>query len=76
MPELAGPYPAPTERTMFEAVADVLITIANGAYSIVTGVVTLRTILVVVIVASLSWLAACEIEDLDRRAYKPPVRPH
>lgn len=61
---------------MLEAVADVLITIANGAYSIASGVFTLRTILVLATVASLAWLAACEIEALDRRAYKPPVRPH
>lgn len=61
---------------MFEAVADVLTTIANGAYSIATGVFTLRTILVLVVIASLAWLAAVEIEALDRRAYKPTVRPH
>lgn len=76
MANLGTALGAPTGAAMFEAIANVLIAIANGALTILGGLLTLRVGLVVVIVACLAWLAAIEIEALDRRAYKPPVRPH
>jgi hypothetical protein len=61
---------------MLDRIADLLITIYNGTIGVLAGVFDLFTILVALSALSLVWLAACEIERLDRRGYKPGVRAH
>ncbi len=61
---------------MLEHVANVLITIANGVVSVLGALTDLRVGLVLVSAVCLAWLAAVEIEQLDRRGYKPGVRAH
>ena len=76
-PQALGPVKrAATVPDMLEHVASVLITIFNGAATVVGTVADLRVVLVVVCAASLAWLAAVEIEQLDRKGYKPGVRAH
>jgi hypothetical protein len=53
-----------------------LIAIFNGLLTMLGGLLDLRTILVVAIVVSLGWIAATEIEELDRMGAKPAVRRH
>lgn len=53
-----------------------LIAIFNGLLTMLGGLFDLRTILVVAIVVSLGWIAATEIEELDRMGAKPAVRRH
>jgi hypothetical protein len=67
---------AVTVPGMLEHVANVLITIANGVVSVLGALTDLRVGLVLVSAVCLAWLAAVEIEQLDRRGYKPGVRAH
>ena len=67
---------AATVADMLEHVANILVTIANGAATVIGAVADLRVVLVAVSAASLAWLAAVEIEQLDRKGYKPGVRAH
>lgn len=61
---------------MLEQLSQVLIAMANGALSAVSAATNLRTLLVLATLVSLGWLAAVEVEDLDRSGYKPTIRRH
>lgn len=61
---------------MLEQLSQVLVTIANGVLAAIGAVMTLRTFLVLATIASLIWLALVEVEELDRRAYKPKIQRH
>lgn len=61
---------------MLEQLSQVLVAMANGVLAGVGAVANLRTVLVLLTVLSLGWLAAVEVENLDRAGYKPSVRRH
>lgn len=58
---------------MLDAVSNGLIVIVNGFVAIAAHAVSLPVALSALCVVSLSWLAACEIEDLDQMGFKPEV---
>lgn len=61
---------------MFDSLANGAVATLNGLLSIAGGLVNLRVIFAVVVAASAVWLAACEIEELDRQGIKPDVVRH
>lgn len=61
---------------MFDALATGLISIANGLLDFAGMALSLRTILILATLISLAWLAACEVEEMDRQGLKPTIRQH
>jgi hypothetical protein len=61
---------------MLDALYTGFVAILNGLLTVLSGLIDLRTVLVVAIVVSLGWIAATEIEELDRMGAKPTVRRH
>lgn len=53
-----------------------LVVLANGAWSLATSLLSPVSLLVVVSALSLSWLAQCEVDELDRMGRKPKVPWH
>jgi hypothetical protein len=61
---------------MFESLANGLTATLNGLLTMILGIADLRVVLFVAVAASAVWLAACEIEELDRQGIKPDVVRH
>lgn len=61
---------------MFNSLSNGAVATLNGLLSIVGGLADLRVIFAVVVASAAAWLAACEIEDLDRQGIKPDVVRH
>jgi hypothetical protein len=61
---------------MLDALSNGLIATFNGLWAMTGGLISLRVALGVAIVGSLAWLAAIEIEELDREGTRPGVRRH
>lgn len=61
---------------MLDHVSQVLVAVVNGLIGAVGALVDLRTGLVALTLLGLLWLAAVEVEDLDRRSTKPTIRRH
>lgn len=53
-----------------------LVTLLNGAYVLVSSLLTPTALFVVLSAAALAWLARLEVANLDRRAAKPEVGRH
>ena len=53
-----------------------LIAIFNGLQVGLYSVFSLQTLMVLVLLYGLAWLAAVEIEELDRKGDKPTIRLH
>ncbi len=67
---------AAKEPDMLDQLSQALIAIVNGLQAGLGAALELRTVLVIVTVLGLGWLAAVEIEELDRRGVKPSIRRH
>jgi len=61
---------------MLDHISQVLVALANGVFAGVTTLVSLRTLLVLGTLACLLWLAAVEVEEMDRQFDKPDIRLH
>lgn len=61
---------------MFDALANGLIAIFNGLWAFAGELLTLRVALIGLLVLGLGWMAAIEIEDLDRKGTRPTIRRH
>lgn len=59
-----------------EAIGTGLILIANGALTLLSQLVSLTTVVGLIAVASLWWLATTEVEELNRQGVKPDVERH
>ena len=52
------------------------VAFANGLYNLTHHLASPGTAAVVIIAASLAWLACIEIDELNRRGTKPTVETH
>lgn len=59
-----------------DALANVLVTLANGVMSLLSAAISPVLLGIVVGIACLAWLAGIEIEELDRAGTKPMVGRH
>lgn len=67
---------AANERSMLDSLSQILVAIANGLYNVVQALGDVRVFLIALTAVSLLWLAAVEIEELDRQGAKPIPRRH
>jgi len=56
-----------------DALANGLVTVANGARTLADGVLTPVALMCAVIAASLVWLALIELDELNRQGTKPEI---
>lgn len=75
-PPALGTRPVPRLWVGMEDLGHGLITLANGAYALVSTLMSPVSMFVVLSAASLAWLARLEVANLDRRAAKPEVGRH
>lgn len=61
---------------MLDQISQALIAVYNGLLAGFGALMDLRTLLVLITVLGLGWLAAVEVEELDRRGFKPTIRRH
>ncbi len=59
-----------------EALSIGLVAIANGVLRMIETFTSVKGLALVAIALSFLWLVACEVESLDRSAYKPDVELH
>ncbi len=62
--------------TMTDAIFNGVTATLNGLFSILSGILDIRVVFILLVVCSALWMAACEIEELDRQGVKPDVLRH
>jgi hypothetical protein len=53
-----------------------LITMANGFIAMVSGLASIESLCILLLLASLGWMAQLEVDEFNRQGTKPQIRRH